>query len=99
TSALDTSTQAGVVDLLAGLQRRLGFACLVISHDLALVQRLSDTVVVLRAGREVERGPAGILLSGATDPYTQQLIDAVPNMDPGAWAHNRGQRSAATEHA
>ena len=92
TSALDVSVQAAVLDLLADLQRRRGFACLLISHDLAVVRRLADTVVVLRDGRVVEQGPTGRVLGEPADPYTRRLLAAVPVADPEAQAVRREQR-------
>ncbi|RIX28509.1 dipeptide ABC transporter ATP-binding protein [Amnibacterium setariae] len=94
TSALDVSVQAAVLDLLADLQARLGFACLLISHDLAVVRRLADTVVVLRDGRVVERGPTARVLSEPADPYTRRLLAAVPVADPGLQAARREERRA-----
>jgi len=92
TSALDVSVQAAVLDLLADLQRRRGFACLLISHDLAVVRRLADRVVVLRDGRVVEQGPTDEVLSRPSAPYTQALLAAVPVADPAAQAVRREQR-------
>jgi peptide/nickel transport system ATP-binding protein len=92
TSALDVSVQAAVLDLLAELQRRRGFACLLISHDLAVVRRLADTVAVLRDGRVVEQGPTDRVLTDPADPYTQRLLAAVPVPDPEAQAVRREQR-------
>ena len=84
TSALDVSVQASVLDLLEQLQRSLGFACLFISHDLAVVRRLSDRVVVLRDGRVVESGLAAQVLEAPTDAYTRRLLAAAPVADPAA---------------
>ena len=92
TSALDVSVQAAVLDLLDDLQRRRGFACLLISHDLAVVRRLADTVVVLRDGRVVEQGPTSRVLTDPEDPYTRRLLAAVPVADPAAQAVRRERR-------
>jgi peptide/nickel transport system ATP-binding protein len=89
TSALDVSVQASVLELLQELQRRLGFACLFISHDLAVVRNLADTVVVLHDGRVVEHGPAARVLAAPTDPYTKRLLAAAPVADPAAQSARR----------
>ena len=89
TSALDVSVQASVLELLEELQQRHGFACLFISHDLAVVRRLADRVVVLRDGKIVEQGTAAEMLSAPTDPYTQRLLAAAPVPDPAAQAVRR----------
>ncbi|GAA1963921.1 ABC transporter ATP-binding protein [Amycolatopsis minnesotensis] len=76
TSALDVSVQATILDLLAGLHRDLGFACLFISHDLAVVDTVADRVAVLRAGKVVETGTREEVLRDPKDPYTRQLLAA-----------------------
>jgi len=97
TSALDVSVQAAVLDLLEDLQQRYGFACLFISHDLAVVRRLAHTVVVLRDGRIVEHGPAATVLTDPADDYTRLLLAAAPVPDPARQAERRAafQRLAA----
>jgi peptide/nickel transport system ATP-binding protein len=82
TSALDVAVQATILELIAELQRELGFGCLFISHDLAVVRQVAAQVVVLRAGRVVESGPADEVLSRPRDPYTQRLLASVPVPDP-----------------
>ena len=82
TSALDVSVQARVLDLFAELQRELGFAALFISHDLAVVEQVSDRVYVLRNGRVVESGLARDVLTRPKEDYTRALLDAVPYPDP-----------------
>ncbi|MEE4022260.1 ABC transporter ATP-binding protein [Gordonia sp. PKS22-38] len=82
TSALDVSVQARVLDLFADLQEEFGFAAIFISHDLAVVERVADRVVVLRGGRVVETGDARTVLTTPTDAYTRALVEAVPYPDP-----------------
>ena len=76
TSALDRSVQAQIVALLRDLQRRHGLAYLFISHDLAVVRALAHRVVVLRAGRVVEQGPANALFAAPREDYTRALMKA-----------------------
>lgn len=82
TSALDVSVQARFLDLLQELQQQLQFACLFISHDLAVVDILAHRIAVMHLGKLVEIGTRDEILRGATDPYTQRLIAAVPVPDP-----------------
>ncbi|GIG28529.1 dipeptide ABC transporter ATP-binding protein [Cellulomonas marina] len=77
-SALDVSVQAQVLALLADLQADLGVSYLFVSHDLAVVAEVAHRVAVLRRGRLVEEGPAGQVLHAPADPYTAELLDAVP---------------------
>jgi peptide/nickel transport system ATP-binding protein len=81
-SALDVSIQAQVINLLRGLQRRLGLSMLFISHDLAVVEYLCDRVIVLYLGRIMEMAPTAALYAQPAHPYTQALLAAVPNPDP-----------------
>ena len=82
TSALDVSVQARFLDLLQELQQQLQFACLFISHDLAVVDILAHRIAVMHLGKVVEIGTRDEILRGATDAYTQRLIAAVPVPDP-----------------
>ena len=82
TSALDVSVQARILTLFAELQAAHGFACLFISHDLAVVHEVSDAVVVLRDGRIVETGPTRDVLLSPREPYTRQLVASLPVPDP-----------------
>jgi microcin C transport system ATP-binding protein len=76
TSALDMSVQAQIVDLLRELQARHRLAYLFISHDLKVVRAMSDEIVVMRAGRVVERGPTEQLFTAPAEPYTRALMAA-----------------------
>ena len=92
TSALDVSVQSRFLELLLELQEQLDFACLFISHDLAVVDQLAHRIAVLRDGRLVEQGTRDQILRGAKDPYTQRLIAAVPLPDPDKQRASRERR-------
>jgi oligopeptide transport system ATP-binding protein len=81
-SALDVSIQAQIINLLRELQQRLKLAMLFIAHDLAVVEYISDRVIVLYLGRVMEIGPARRLIGAPKHPYTEALISAVPEPDP-----------------
>ena len=81
TSALDVTVQAGVFDVLRRLQRERGLTYLFVSHDLALVRQIADTVSVLQDGRVVEAGRVADVLSHPREEYTRALVDAIPTPD------------------
>jgi peptide/nickel transport system ATP-binding protein len=91
TSALDVSVQARFLDLLQELQNKLKFACLFISHDLAVVDILSHRIAVMQNGRLVEVGPRDQILKTPREEYTKRLISAVPVPNP---AEQRARREA-----
>ena len=94
TSALDVSVQSKVLDLFQELQREQGFACLFISHDLAVVEILARRIVVMHHGKLVEMGTKEQILSDPQDDYTKRLLAAVPVPDPEEQRIRRQQRDA-----
>ena len=91
TSALDVSVQKRVLELFDELQRRLGFACLFISHDLAVVDLLADRIAVLHKGELVEEGTGEQVLGAPQHPYTQRLLASLPVPDPDDQARRRAE--------
>ncbi|WP_378144716.1 ABC transporter ATP-binding protein [Cnuibacter sp. UC19_7] len=79
-SSLDVSVQAQILDLLDDLQRELGLAVVLVSHDLGVIRHSSDDVIVLRAGEVVERGPTERVFRDPQAPYTRQLVSAAPRL-------------------
>ncbi|GGY32463.1 glutathione ABC transporter ATP-binding protein [Streptomyces omiyaensis] len=81
TTALDVTVQAQILDLLHELRHETGTALLLVTHDVGVAAESADEVLVMRGGREVERGPVGRVLAAPAAPYTRRLLDAVPRLD------------------
>ncbi|MFI5802383.1 dipeptide ABC transporter ATP-binding protein [Streptomyces sp. NPDC051561] len=96
-SALDVTTQAQVIGLLGELQDDLGLSLVFIAHDLAVVRQVSDRIVVMRDGRIVEQGDVRTVYGSPSQPYTQQLLAAVPTLDPVLAAVRRAARKELVE--
>ena len=88
TSSLDTENQNNIIELLARINNKFGTAILFISHDLSLAHRFCSRTLVMRKGKIVEEGPSGSLFSAPTNPYTKELVGAIPR------AENRFRPSA-----
>ncbi len=81
-SALDVSVRGHVLDLMLELQEEMGLAYLFISHDMAVIERMSHRVAVMRGGAVVEQGSRRAVFETPQHPYTRALLDAVPLPDP-----------------
>jgi peptide/nickel transport system ATP-binding protein len=87
TSALDVSVQGAVLNLLKEIQTRTGVGILFISHNLAVVRYMADSIAVMQSGRLVEHGTTEDVIERSAHPYTKQLLEAVPTMTTGT-AHS-----------
>ena len=94
TSALDVSVQAGVLRMFTALQQRYRFACLFVSHDLAVIDLLAHRVVVMQDGQIVEQGPRQDVLHAPRQEYTKRLIAAAPVPEPAEQRRRREARHA-----
>ncbi len=86
TTALDVTIQAQILDLMRELQRRVGAAILLITHDLGVVAEMAERVIVMYAGRKVEEAPLARLFALPAHPYTRGLLGAVPRLGAGGRA-------------
>ena len=93
TTALDVTIQAQILDLMAELQNRLGTAIMLITHDLGVIAEMADRVVVMYAGKVVERAPVTALFDRPLHPYTQGLLRSLPRFDRQAAAGGRDRLS------
>ena len=80
-SALDVTVRAQVLDLFADLQRRHGFSCLFISHDLSVVEQVADRVIVMQDGKIVEEGSCSDIFDRPQHAYTRKLLSAIPALE------------------
>jgi len=92
TTALDVTIQAQILELLRGLQKRLGMAIMFITHNLGVIAQIADTVAIMYLGQVVEHGPVREILRNPKHPYTMDLLRAVPRLGKTA-----GQRLVAIE--
>ena len=93
-SALDVSVRGHVLDLMLELQEEMGLAYLFISHDMAVIERMSHRVAVMRGGEIVEQGSRRAVFEDARHPYTQALLRAVPHPEPRASTEDRQARTS-----
>lgn len=80
-SALDVTVRAQVLDLFSNLQKRYGFSCLFISHDLGVVEQVADRVIVMQDGRIIEQGDRDTIFDTPKEAYTRRLLQAIPALD------------------
>ncbi|MDS2171245.1 ABC transporter ATP-binding protein [Nesterenkonia sp. CL21] len=92
TSALDVSVQARVLEMFAELQEQFSFACLFVTHDLAVVDQLADQILVMQNGRVVEQGTKDQILRAPREDYTRRLLAAAPVPNPVTQAERRAAR-------
>jgi peptide/nickel transport system ATP-binding protein len=83
-SALDVTVRAQVLDLFTDLQKRYGFSCLFISHDLGVVEQIADRVVVMQDGQIIEQGARDTIFDHPQEAYTRRLLSAIPALDMNA---------------
>lgn len=92
TTALDVTVQAQVLDLLHTLREETGMGLLLVTHDVGVAAESVDEVPVMRHGKAVEHGPVTAVLGAPAEPYTRELLAAVPALDPDSAARRRARR-------
>ncbi len=92
TTALDVTIQAQILDLLRDLQQKVGMGLILITHDLGVVAEMADEVVVMYAGRVVEKGPVKDIFGNAKMPYTRGLMSSIPGMSLDQSGHAKKNR-------
>ena len=97
TSALDQLVAEGILRLLDRLQHELKLSYLFITHDLATVKAIADTVIVMKDGRVVEEGPKDEVFQPPHDPYTDLLLSSVPEMDPDWLTRTLNERQGVSK--
>jgi peptide/nickel transport system ATP-binding protein len=97
TSALDVAVQASILELLDTLRRELGMSLIMVSHDIAVVRAISDSLLLLRAGRTEEVGSAEEIFATPSAAYTRDLLDAIPDLGPDDYPRFPPAEEAATE--
>jgi len=96
-SALDMTVQRQILDLFGDLQRRFGFSCIFISHDLAAVQQVANRIVVMEAGRIVEEGDSATIFARPQHEFTKRLIAASPILEARCTQANENQKMGVTQ--
>ena len=97
TSALDQLVAEGILRLLDRLQHELKLSYLFITHDLATVKAIADTVIVMKDGRVVEEGPKDEVFQPPHDPFTDLLLSSVPEMDPDWLTRTLNERQGVSK--
>lgn len=95
-AGVDVASQEGIAELLRSHQRRVGFAMVFITHDLGLARRVADRIIVMEAGRIVERGPIESVLDSPRHPATVRLLDAIPCLPAAENVETAGGRGRLT---
>ena len=98
-SALDVTVQRQVLSLMADLQNKYGYTCLLVSHDLAVIEQMADRVAVMYMGQLLEMGPRDAIFDNPCHPYTRRLLDATPRVVPDADGYSLVTTANSLQHA